>query len=404
MLQISNAAMETLKIEVICGYNNRAKRNGLLPIHIKLRKKNNSFRKLVYTGVDIAPNEWQGQPPQYVNTRNSNHAAINKLIADIVTGIQTLDYRLVNDGKEITGAMIDNFLSGKTQAAESFTDFYYNNIEPETWKQGTIKEHTYTLKILQEFQPNILFSDLTLDFVERFDRWLRTEKKLKQNTIYKHHKNVQRFITLAQRKEAYNGKNPYANFKSKKEKGTRLNLTGEELKTLENIKLDADRQANTYNIWQMFLFSCYTGLRFSDVVTLTRADVLHNADGSCYIVKKMEKVPKPVTLPVDLLFGGKPRAILDRFLAHDNGGTIFPQYSNQFVNRELKMLAARAQITMNLTFHIARHTFGTMLAELTQNPYLIMDLMGHESIITSMIYIHSSQERINRQLMSVKWE
>ncbi|NLF43356.1 MAG: tyrosine-type recombinase/integrase, partial [Bacteroidales bacterium] len=73
------------------------------------------------------------------------------------------------------------------------------------------------------------------------------------------------------------------------------------------------------------------------------------------------------------------------------------------INRLLKILAQMSGVNARLTFHMARHTFGTFLAELTQNPYLIMDLMGHADIQTSMIYIHRSQERINKQLRNVNW-
>ena len=53
--------------------------------------------------------------------------------------------------------------------------------------------------------------------------------------------------------------------------------------------------------------------------------------------------------------------------------------------------------------NIARHTFGTNLAELTSDPYLILDLMGHSSISTSMIYIHNSKERVLRKLKKIDW-
>ncbi|MDR1225512.1 MAG: tyrosine-type recombinase/integrase [Prevotellaceae bacterium] len=53
---------------------------------------------------------------------------------------------------------------------------------------------------------------------------------------------------------------------------------------------------------------------------------------------------------------------------------------------------------------MARHTCGTMLADITANPYLIMDIMGHSSIKTSMIYIHSSSERVKKQLQNIAWE
>ncbi|NLK16518.1 MAG: hypothetical protein GX311_09000 [Bacteroidales bacterium] len=57
-----------------------------------------------------------------------------------------------------------------------------------------------------------------------------------------------------------------------------------------------------------------------------------------------------------------------------------------------------AEIDVRLTYNIARHTHGTRLAEITQKSYLITQLMRHADIDTSMIYIHLSQERTNKQL------
>jgi integrase len=53
---------------------------------------------------------------------------------------------------------------------------------------------------------------------------------------------------------------------------------------------------------------------------------------------------------------------------------------------------------------MARHTCGTMLADISANPYLIMDIMGHADIKTSMIYIHRSSERVKKQLQSLQWK
>ena len=181
----------------------------------------------------------------------------------------------------------------------------------------------------------------------------------------------------------------------------RKNLSPVELARLEDLKIGM-AFPELQLVRDIFLFSCYTGLRFSDVDTLERSHLIDGADGLC-IVKKMEKVPKPVTLPLGLLFEGRPLSLLKTYNTKASG-RVFPFASNQHVNRQLKILAGMAQIDMVLTFHISRHTFGSMLADLTQNPYLIMDLMGHGDIKTSMIYIHRSQERINKQLREVNWD
>lgn len=78
--------------------------------------------------------------------------------------------------------------------------------------------------------------------------------------------------------------------------------------------------------------------------------------------------------------------------------TNIPKFLNQHANRVLKTIALMAEIDVRLTYNIARHTHGTRLAEITQKSYLITQLMRHADIDTSMIYIHLSQERTNKQL------
>lgn len=254
--------------------------------------------------------------------------------------------------------------------------------------------------MLKEYRSDIPFSPINYSFVQEFDRFLRFEKKLKQNTIHKHHAHINRFLRLAALKELFDpNKNPYNSFKSKKEKSDRISLSLDELRAIESI--DTGVYPELIVVKDMFLFSCYTGLRFSDITTLERKHLVNSPEGLT-IVKKMEKVSKPITLPLMLLFNGKPNAILHKYLSNSNT-LVFPPVTNQHANRLLKVIATLAKTPMRLTFHIARHTFGSMLADTTQNPYLIMDLMGHADIKSNMIYIHRSQERINKQLRGVKW-
>ena len=78
--------------------------------------------------------------------------------------------------------------------------------------------------------------------------------------------------------------------------------------------------------------------------------------------------------------------------------------SNQHIDRELKFIARTAKISYKeLTFHMARHTFSSLLVEKTSDPYLIKDLMEHSDIKMSMEYIHSSSRGRKDKLDKVKW-
>lgn len=52
---------------------------------------------------------------------------------------------------------------------------------------------------------------------------------------------------------------------------------------------------------------------------------------------------------------------------------------------------------------MARHTFGTRLAERVRDPFVILSLMGHASVKTSMLYIHQSAASVAERLADVKW-
>ncbi len=391
--------MKKCAIRLVYNRHNRLTKDGVAAIHVDVNRSGvGAFRKFINTGVSVEPSLWD-EKNSCISKKHPNSIHLNKIVRDFISGIEDYEYSLMAQGKVMTEELLDNFLESKGKQMASFTEFFQREIDP-LLKRGTRKEHTYTLHLLSEFRPNLLFSDINLTFIQEFDRFLRTTKGLSQNTVYKHHQHINRFIRLADQKELYSGKNPYTHFKVKKELSNRINLSLSELQRLEGLTIGVS-YPELILIRDMFLFSCYTGLRFSDVDTLEYSHLVDSNDGLC-IVKKMEKVPKPVTLPLTLLFEGKPFLILQKYLK-EGKGKVFPSVSNQHANRSLKILAGMANVDMRLTFHISRHTFGSMLAEITQNPYLIMDLMGHGDIKTSMIYIHRSQERINKQLRKVNW-
>ncbi len=365
------------------------------PIEIYIYQSNPRLKKYLSTGISVTTEQWNNKISEVQKHSNAPH--MNKILRNALISLKDMAYSLQAKGQHLTSEKISSFLKGSSASNDSFVDFFKREIDPNL-KRGTRKEHQYTYNLLEEYSPNLVFSQINYSFVTGFDKFLRYEKGLKQNTIFKHHQHINRFIRLASLQELLDeSKNPYKNFKSKKEKSDRISLSIDELLRIENMQTDRAYPELSV-IKDMFLFSCYTGLRFSDVISLERKHLVESSDGVC-VVKRMEKVPKPINLPIALLFDAKPLEILRRY----TGNPVFPTITNQHANRQLKVIATIAKIPMRLTFHIARHTFGSMLADITHNPYLIMDLMGHSDIKTSMIYIHRSQERINRQLRGVKW-
>lgn len=393
--------MQTSIVVVYNYKNKKLSKDDTAPIHLLIQSRINGkrYRKYIRTPFEVKKSQFDDNKKEVKN--HTQAYAINKALRDKVKDITDFLYNLAAEGKELTEESINAFLNNNEEDSVDFISFYENNID-KYLKRGTTKEHYYTLNVLKEFRNRIPFKAINLKLIMEIDNFLKGKGFMK-NTIYKHHQHIKRFLKIAEMQGLFDVKNnPYQHFKVSKEKSERTNITAKELERIEQLDYDE----NFYDLKlakDLFLFSCYTGLRFSDVQTLEKSHIKDSAEG-LVIVKRMEKVPKPIVLPLDLLFEGKPKIIIQEYLERTNGDRVFPEVSNQHINRLLKTIAYDAKIKTRLTFHVARHTFGSLLAEITQNPYLIMNLMGHADIDTSMIYIHLSQERINRQLRTINWK
>jgi len=153
-------------------------------------------------------------------------------------------------------------------------------------------------------------------------------------------------------------------------------LTADELKTLENTPM------NPPIIKQAFLFSCYTGLRFSDVIRLTWGKLQKDNNGDIFINFVQKKTDKQEYLPI-------PQKAL-KFLPDRNAATatdiVFKLPTNKFTNVVLRNWTFAVGITKKVTFHVARHTYATLLLSLEVPIETVSKNLGHSDIQTTQIY------------------
>jgi len=388
--------------------NKELKKGDKAPVELEIYFNRNE-RKHIVTKILLEEDQWgtSGRYKDLVKSNHPNYISLNQYLQGLVSGIQNLEYSLINNGRPFNKQILEDYLSNKHTATDFISFLEEESAKDKSVSKGTLKEWNYTIHIFKEFcgVDGCTFAQFDYAKVLEFDNFLRG-KKLMQNTIHKHHKNLQRFVTIAVKKKFLKSdENPYSDFSSKKVSGTRENLTIDELKRIEELVFPLAGFEQISTVRDMFLYAAYSGMRYSDVIDLSPKDIEETEDGLTvrFTQKKVEYTrPIEVVLPLYLLFEGKPQNIIRKYYPK-NKGIVFPTISNQVVNRHLKSIAVMARINSPLSFHVARHTFGTLLADITANPYLIMQLMGHSDIKTSMIYIHQSEERLRRQLKSVNW-
>ena len=257
---------------------------------------------------------------------------------------------------------------------------------------GTQEHYKLLKKRLQEFKPNAKAEDINLKFIEKFDDFLRERSNIKESGLFNRHKNLKTFI-LYLIKNNYIKDNPYRDFKMPKCNQKFGYVTEKELEKILNTDFSDHKNAETIKqIKDMFLFSCNTGLRFSDVVALKWENVINMN----HIVLNTKKNNKKATIPLSR----NAKLILMQHKKH-RLEQVFPKITNAHTNRVLKEIAKICDINKNITFHMGRHSFATILANYNVNPFHIAQLMTHSSMKQTMTYVNSSVESLNKSIENI---
>jgi integrase len=365
----------------------------------------NRKRKYISTGIFILPTEWNYKK-QEIDKKHPHADVLNFQIRSMINNLEKSQLEFLIKEKPYSINSVDKH---REQAKNvSFIDFVKTEIlNNRTLTPKTKISHANMLNKLIEFRPKgtIFFEDIDFTFVDDFMNFLR-EENYAINTIHKHHKNLKKYIELGIKKGLYDQKNPCKEVKVKSELKKREVLTWDEVKKIEDSDL-SKYEDKVSIVRDMFLFSFYTGLRISDATNLKTSYVKKDKEGYALDFLTI-KVNKRAEIPLYRLFKSsgsklsKPEMILEKYFDKKNE-FLFPKLSEQYINRHLKLLTSIVNIPLNVTFHTARHSFGTFMASKIPLPQL-MFLMQHSDIKTTMVYVNTNQELVKQGLLKVDWE
>ncbi len=176
-------------------------------------------------------------------------------------------------------------------------------------------------------------------------------------------------------------------------------LTQLELDTIKKKQFKIER---LQYVKDLFVFSCYTGLSYIDVMNLQPNNIRIGINGMNWIITQREKTTTPVRIPIL----SQAQVLIDKYKDHPrsaNKGTIFPNISNQKLNSYLKEIADVCEIDKNLTFHVARHTFATIVTLTNGVPIeSVSKMLGHADLKTTQIYAKVVEKKISDDMANLE--
>jgi len=301
----------------------------------------------------------------------------------------------------------------------SFIETYISNVRftrtvpPKPINPRTIQKYRTTQRVLKEFAAKkrggkLDFENIDLLFYQDFTEYLQKTYKHTPNTIGKYIRNLKVFLKEAT--EA--GVNTNHLFESKKfaaptETVEHIYLNDQELDKLYFLDLSTCKRLES--VRDLFLVSCYTGLRFQDFTTITPENII---DGKTKLKISTQKTGQTVVIPIHW----RVAEILTRY-----ENNLPRAISNQKMNEYLKELAKLAEITdpvqivktkggkreiLNfgkcelVTCHTGRRTFATNLYKAGVPAQSIMKLTGHKTEAVFMKYLNIGEDENANILMN----
>lgn len=331
----------------------------------------------------------------YLRPGNFTHGAVvgipqaeglNYALYAMVREIEAVELEYIKRGVDVHLALLKESVRSKVSPAARLADFGAQVVEQSERKALTKLNYRTLLNNIERFRRGVLLSEVDYRFLTGYDKWLR-EDGIAHNTRISRLRLLRALLNEARKRDLIPG-NPFEQFRIQQMVSKKGFLTAEQLRRLERLPLKGQEE----RVRDAFLVGCYTGLRFSDIVSL-RND--HITGG--WLVKKMVKTGYIVEIPVAELFEGRMEHLIAKY-----GGNIERLTkslgSNASVNRYLRGILDRIGARAGITFHSSRHTFATLLGQRGVQLTTIQKLLGHRKLQTTQIYSEVDRKTITNDL------
>lgn len=381
---------------------NELKKNGNAPIMVRITIDGTA--KTLGTKLEINPKNWdlkfgrvEGKSAIALNINqklDNIRGRIDKIYEDMLKHEGFATSQKVKLSFLGVGVMNDALLKVFSEQNLEFKKLVDKGERAEStyYKYNIVYTHLSDFISQRFHREDVAFRELNADFMREFDFYLRYDKQCTHNTVWVYTMPVLSLIELAIKKGLIRN-NPFEDYEINMEETDRGYLLKENVEKLMKCKPSHPRYEL---VKDLFIFSCFTGLSYVDIKKLTVRNIQSFFDGHQWIISRRKK--SDVASNVRLM--DIPKRIIEKYQGTTRSEFIFPVPGNTTCNNHIKTLMEEAEIIteQKVTFHTARHTFGTMF--LTEGVPLesLSKMMGHKNIATTQIYAKITSQKISKDM------
>lgn len=324
---------------------------------------------------------------QRVNSKNSHYKDYNLIIEKFLAKLNEIEINYRLSGIHLSIEKLVNEINNPSSFID-FLVFWENELmrQKDFIKSGTYRQQNSALNKLKEFRSSILFHEIDKDLIDEVIKFFKVKKKNAPNTITSLLKNIKKYIHCAE-KQGVRLPISHEDIKVGSFKSNRTFLMPDEIKTLFEYYSSKFINQTHKNTLSRFLFSCFTGLRISDIQSINQENFIGE-----FVVFSAQKTGKLQTIPLNES---------SKLFFNQSGKVFNENYTNEYINRTLKDIMQICGIKKKISFHNARHTFATNFLISGGRVEVLQKILGHSKIDETMIYVHIAESVKNDQIMNM---
>ena len=259
-------------------------KKGFVPIYLRITV--NGDRAELSVSRKIESQKWDAKLQRAIG-RSESARTLNDYLDGLVNQVKRNFNVLLDKGYEISAPILRDVLTGKHKKEHTLIAVFEENNKLIKLEEGskyvktTISKYVTTLNRIKDFisinyhKDDLAFDELDVNFIRRFEIYLRTEYHINDSTTMKYLKNLKRVIHYAM-EMGYIEIDPFRQYKTAYKQVNRGYLTAAELRILEERNFKIKRLDRVRDV---FVFVCYTGLSYSDLKLLTPNSTTKGIDG-----------------------------------------------------------------------------------------------------------------------------
>ena len=374
----------------------KANKEGLYPLAIRITQ--NRKTTFIYTGIYLDKRHWD-EKNKKVKKSYPNSTSLNNLLLKKLSEASKTAMDLQSDDKSYSLTEIKKSIV-KPLGEETFNTVSKRFLEEleQNKKLSRLNSDKPRIKHVIEFakSESLYFNEINEVFLKKFISYLRVTRKNSERSIVNNLIVIRTLFNRAIKEGIVEQKRyPFGKdkIKIKFPKSTKIGLTVEEVKKIEDLEGLSQQENHARQIW---LLSFYlAGMRIGDVLKIKWSDIIDNR-----LHYQMNKNAKRLSIPLDV----KASDILESYKKDKSKSDdfIFPELkaanlrnaqdvltktktATKKINKYLINVAEKAGVAKKITMHIARHTFGNIAGDKI-SVQVLQKLYRHSHISTTMNY------------------